>query len=70
MTGKEADANARLIATAPDLLEALRYAETGLAFANTQALEKLKERNEYESIFQAPLDAARAAIAKATGKEL
>jgi hypothetical protein len=61
-------ANARLIAAAPELLEALRYAEKGLALANTQALEQLKERNEYESIFQAPLDAARAAIAKAEGK--
>lgn len=61
-------ANARLIAAAPAMLEALRYAEKGLALADKQALEKLQKLNppEDESIFKGPLDAARAAIALAT----
>jgi hypothetical protein len=54
--GAEAQANARLIASAPDMLKALR----GM----------VREINLGARMHTAPVEAARAAIAKATGSEV
>lgn len=57
-------ANARLIASAPDLLEALIAAEKKLCIA-----EQLLDLGEDDSIdFESEILNARAAIAKATGQ--
>ena len=61
----EVDANARLIAAAPDLLEALREAEAGLEFAGA---DKLTEVGGFAPAPLAALRIVRAAIAKATGE--
>jgi|CXWL01.1.fsa_nt_gi hypothetical protein len=52
-------ANARLIAAAPELLEALKQCDALLAV--TDSLEAMQDQRH-------PLNAARAAIAKAEGK--
>lgn len=52
-------ANARLLAAAPELLEALQYAEQWLA--------DLQKRPGMRLSLQGAVDVARAAIAKATG---
>ena len=57
------EANARLIAAAPDLLEALTGIEGILATAESNA----SGNPEWEAV-SAKINAARAAIAKATGK--
>lgn len=54
---KEQLANALLIAAAPDLLEALRE------------LERVYETGDFDSEFKPALEKARAAIAKAEGKQ-
>lgn len=56
---QEADANARLIAAAPELLEALEMCTKAMASV-------LPDFNPYD---QAAYDKARAAIAKAKGEE-
>ncbi len=58
----EDDANARLVAAAPDLLEALQNAHALL-----QATLFIINDNEARGIAKQQLDANRAAIAKATG---
>jgi hypothetical protein len=58
------EANARLIAAAPDLLEALQNAHALL-----QATLFIINDNEARDIAKQQLDANRAAIAKATGGE-
>ena len=58
-------ANARLIAAAPDLLEALRWYESRLGDVRKITPEGEKARNELDRDFG---DKARAAIAKATGE--
>jgi hypothetical protein len=55
------EADARLIAAAPDLLAALKWAEAFLALA----LEDTEETRPYDN---AMLEQARAAIAKAEGQ--
>jgi hypothetical protein len=54
------DANARLIAAAPDLLEALRRLADSISYDRDPAVEPY---------FREPLKAARAAIAKAEGSK-
>ena len=69
-TGAEADANARLIASAPDLLAALEkilgYAAPGAAilavYASPEHAERIKKTAADD------IDAARAAIARARGE--
>lgn len=56
--GMNGDANARLIAAAPDLLEALKYAERMLDSYKTT----------HVGVHHAALEKARAAIAKAEGR--
>ena len=59
-----AEANARLIAAAPELLEALREAEVGLEFAGA---DKTIAEGDFIPTPTLALRAVRAAIAKATG---
>lgn len=61
--GSEADA--RLIAAAPDLLEALRGAIGALEFSRDYHMDL---NNEEQAFAQDKLDAAHAAIAKAEGR--
>lgn len=64
VTCKPSEANARLIVSAPDLLEALIAAEKKLCIA-----EQLLDLGEDDSItFESEILNARAAIAKATGQ--
>ena len=60
---QQIEANARLIAAAPELLEALTGLEGILATAESNA----SGNPEWESV-SAKINAARSAIAKATGK--
>lgn len=66
----EAEANARLIAAAPDLLEAAKAALRGLEhaahFANTWQDDG---HPIFEASYQRRMDALRAAIARAEGAE-
>lgn len=55
-SGNESAANARLIAAAPDLLEALKEIEAGTQFWDSYPIEH-------------PYGKAKAAIAKATGEK-
>lgn len=55
LTGPDSDANARLMAAAPELLDALREAYAAM------------EPMHHEPVVSEALDAARAAIAKAGG---
>ena len=63
---EEACANARLIAAAPELLEALREAEVGLEFAGA---DKTIAEGDFIPTPTLALRAVRAAIAKATGEQ-
>jgi hypothetical protein len=56
----EVEANMRLIATAPDLLEALQEA--------VEALQAIEETTEFPSLVGSALEAVSKAIAKATGQ--
>ena len=58
---EEAEANRALLVSAPELLEALRYAETILSATECTGEKQLGNG--------AALDLARSAIARATGKE-
>jgi hypothetical protein len=60
-------ANARLIAAAPDLLEALR-SFAAAAYPVAEAINK-RGHNWSEAYLDQVLDTARAAIAKATGEQ-
>lgn len=59
-----AEADAKLIAAAPELLEALQHAETEMRYAGWAAFdsENVARKSTYDQIL--------IAIAKATGKEL
>lgn len=59
-------ANARLIAAAPELLEALKAAVQELEWLDRNALIKSRAGGDYIEV--EGLNAARAAITKATGK--
>jgi hypothetical protein len=59
------EANARLIASAPELLAALQAVNTDV----TEDIGGLT-RDDYEAIVLSIRDTARAAIAKATGEEI
>lgn len=61
-SNKEADANARLIAAAPDLLEALECMIIG-------ACAVAVPHNGERAVLQEAVNIARAAIAKATGEK-
>jgi hypothetical protein len=63
----ERDANARLIAAAPDLLDALKDAYA-LAVGHATTYQFQHELGELHPTHQESLDKARAAIAKATGE--
>lgn len=65
---KHAEADTRLIAAAPDLLAALEDSISALRAALDQEI-KNDAREEWLSIKRKRLDAARAAIAKATGED-
>lgn len=65
MSDDEAWANARLIAAAPELLEALRAAESAMAYVTTVVGQHLDPAEGAD--LTARRMAARAAIAKATG---
>lgn len=65
MSQREAVANAHLIATAPDLLDALKGAIGALEFSQDFHRDL---GNEDQAFAADRLDAARAAIAKATGQ--
>lgn len=65
---EEQEANTSLIASAPDLLEALRETERELSFSTLGAFNNLSRIKD--SPAKAAIVAARAAIARATGKEL
>lgn len=73
--GDEIAANARLIASAPELLEALRQrlivdsAYTKLALSDCDPDEHERRLQTIEDAEDAAKDAARAAIAKATGEQ-
>ena len=56
----EAEANARLIAAAPDLYAALKAAESALAIAASY-------RDDHKTLMQVTLDNARDVLAKARG---
>ena len=56
----EAEANARLIAAAPDLYDALKAAESALAIAASY-------RDDHKTLMQVTLDNARDVLAKARG---
>jgi len=63
------EANARLIAASPDLLEALKAAQTALAMiVSPLSIEATTTLDAYTHALNAE-QAARAAIAKATGVE-
>ena len=65
----EAAANARLIAASPDLLEALKAAQTALAMiVSPLSIEATTTLDAYTHALNAE-QAARAAIAKATGSD-
>ena len=61
----EDEANARLIAAAPDLLDALREAEAGLEFAGADK----EPEGQFVPAPTMALRIVRAAIAKAEGRE-
>ena len=63
---EETEANARLIAAAPDLLEALMTEQKALELAHTNYGEVGGAKTHW-GIFEAADTQARAAIAKATG---
>jgi hypothetical protein len=65
-TGDELQANARLIAAAPELLQALREAEAGLEFCGA---DKPVAEGGFVPTPTLALRVVRAAIAKATGAE-
>jgi hypothetical protein len=67
--GPKCLANARLIASAPDLLDALKAAQTALAMiVSPFAIEATTTLDAYTHALNAE-QAARAAIAKATGSD-
>ena len=59
-------ANARLIAAAPDLLQALNIAAQFMSIASDWEIDVAEINGEMRSIYEL-LDVVRAAIAKATG---
>jgi len=68
---EEIDANARLIAAAPELYDALRELLTDMVIAQGNMRKAAKRDPAWEGcaeIIQPRVDAARAAIAKAEGK--
>lgn len=64
MQGDDADANARLIASAPDMYAALRLF---IHLANNECINTANLPREYQSGVAAGLTHARAALAKAEG---
>lgn len=72
--GKSADANARLIAAAPELLQALQELleihENPPLFAGKTGEERMLILEQQSAKVHAALSASRAAIAKATGGEV
>ena len=67
---KEGEANAHLIAAAPDMLAALKLIEKSLSAHNRERREDSEEAHcgwDFGEGFGGGLDAVRAAIAKATG---
>lgn len=60
------EANARLIAAAPELLHALEVAEQFMAIASDWNIDEAEINGEMRSTYEW-LDVVRAAIAKATG---
>jgi hypothetical protein len=60
ITQQEADANARLIAAAPDLLEALQEA-TARSAARLAEVPGAKRTEDFEALFQKCLDAIKKA---------
>jgi len=63
---KTAEANARLIAAAPDLLEAARIAANACDILATESADS--DDTEHAEIWRRKAARARAAIAKATGE--
>jgi len=64
----EHNANAALIAAAPDLLEALILAEAQIESFYTATMTSVKSRDENRSLKKLALENVRAAIAKAEGR--
>lgn len=62
------EANARLIAAAPELLEALKVAEQFMAIASDWNIDEAEINGEMRSTYDW-LDLVRAAIATATGEQ-
>jgi len=68
---QESEANARLIAAAPELLEALEEARTSLLIVAEQVLGESKSAPQWDGVYEKLMpyvDKARAAIAKARGQ--